>query len=340
MRAAVLRATGKPLNFETLPDPGIGPRDVLVRTAACGICGTDVHIQDGWGYTPSLPFVMGHETCGVVASIGANVERFAVGDRVVPNIFFTCGHCVYCRTNRETLCINLDGILGVLKHWGGYASYFGIPERQLFRLPNAISFTEGAIIADAVVTAVHAAETGRVSAGETVVILGVGGCGGAAVQVCAMRGARVIAVDRGAAKKDRALTLGAHDALDATSLDVVRSVRELTDGSGPSCVIDAVGTAATLQQGVEMLARGGRLVVLGYTQDRYQLDPRQIAVNELQILGTRSGGRQSTADAIHLVADKRWRSIVSDVLPVEHVNEALDLMRSGRALGRIVLTFD
>src|SRR5579863_3181634 len=130
MKAAVLRATGMPLTMEEVPDPQIGPDDVLVRTAACGICGTDIHIQDGWGYTPALPFVMGHEACGVVVEVGANVARFAAGDRVVPNIFFTCGYCLFCRTNRETLCANLGGILGVLEHWGGYGSYFRITARQ------------------------------------------------------------------------------------------------------------------------------------------------------------------------------------------------------------------
>jgi propanol-preferring alcohol dehydrogenase len=340
MIAAVLQRVRAPLVLEQVPDPQIGPDDVLVKTQACGICGTDVHIQDGWGYTPALPFVMGHEASGIVADVGSNVTRFHVGDRVVPNIFFTCGDCFYCRTNRETQCLNLDGILGVLKHWGGYGAFFRIPARQLFALPAAIAFTEGAIIADAVVTAVHAAQIGRVTAGETVVIIGIGGCGGAAIQVCKMLGAHVVAVDRLAAKMRHARLLGADDVLNAADLDVVASVRDMTSGLDAHCVIDAVGSAVTLQAGMDVLGRGGRLVILGYTQERCALDPRRIAVNELEILGTRSGGRQSTIDAIRLVSDRRWTSIVSDVLPIARVNEALDLVRSGGALGRIVLTFD
>jgi propanol-preferring alcohol dehydrogenase len=326
--------------LEEVPVPQIGPDDVLVKTKACGICGTDIHLQDGWGYTPELPFVMGHEASGIVAEVGANVTRFQVGDHVVPNIFFTCLECFYCRTNRETQCLSLDGILGVLKHWGGYGAYFRIPARQLFSLPASVAFTEGAIIADAVVTAVHAAQTGRVTAGETVVIIGIGGCGGAAVQVCKMLGARVIAVDRLAAKMDHARVLGADEVVNVSELDVVASVRDLTFGLGAHCVIDAVGSAVTLQTGLDVLGRGGRLVILGYTQERLALDPRQMAVNELEILGTRSGGRQCTIDAIRLVADSRWNSIVSDVLPIAHVNEAMDLVRTGSALGRVVLTFD
>ncbi len=338
MKAAVLHKLREPLRFEDVPDPRIGPDDVLVRTAACGICGTDIHIQDGWGYTPDLPFVMGHEACGVVAATGANVARFAPGDRVVPNIFFSCDACVYCRTNRETQCLNLGGILGVLAHWGGYGEYFCVPARQLFPLPDEIPFAEGAVIADAVVTAVHAVQRGRISGGETVLIIGVGGCGSAAIQVCTLYGARVIAVDRVPDKVRRALELGAGTALHAGD-DMPAAVRALTDGRGADCVIDAVGSAETIAQGIGALARGGRLVILGYTRERYALDPRIVAVNELEVVGTRSGGRQCTADAIRLVADPRWRSIVSDVFPITEVNEALELMRTGTAIGRIVLTF-
>ena len=339
MRAAVLRELRNPLLIEEVQIPDIGPDDVLVQTRACGICGTDLHIQDGWGYTPTLPFVMGHEASGIVAKIGRNVTRFAVGDRVVPNNFFTCGVCPYCRTNRETQCIDLSGILGVLTYWGGYGEYFRISARQLFHLPGSISFEDGSVIADAVVTAVHAVQIGRIRAGETVVVIGIGGCGAAALQACALYGVQVIAVDRSPTKLEWAMKLGAVGAILAPTEDVPRAVRALTDGFGAHCAIDAVGSSATMQQSVNALARGGRLVQLGYTQERYELDPRQVAVNELEILGTRSGGRQATADAIQLVSHPRWQSIVSDLFPITQVNDALALLRSGQALGRVVLTF-
>ncbi|HWE63847.1 MAG TPA: alcohol dehydrogenase catalytic domain-containing protein [Chloroflexota bacterium] len=340
MKAAVLRQIRAPLVLEEVADPVIGPDDLLVQTRACGICGTDVHIQDGWGYTPALPFVMGHEPSGVVMAAGTRVTGFSAGDRVVPNIFFSCGNCYYCRINRETQCLQLDGILGVLSHWGGYGAYFRVPARQVFQLPQSVPFVDGAVIADAVVTAVHAVQTGRVAPGEAVVIIGIGGCGGSAVQVCKAYGAQVIAVDRGARKQGHALALGADEALDAALTAIPAAVRALTGGVGAQCVIDAVGNAETLRMGVESLGRGGRLVVLGYTQERYALDPRQVAVNELAILGTRSGGRQCTVEAFRLVAGARWRSIVSDVLPVSRVNDALALVRSGAALGRVVLSFE
>jgi len=340
MKAAILHTLGRPLTYADVPTPPPGSREVLVQTKACGICGTDLHMLDGWGYTPALPFVMGHEPAGVVAKVGRGVTGFAPGDRVVPNIFYSCGDCAYCRTNRETQCLNLGGILGVLQHWGGYGEYFVVPARQLFHLPENIPFAEGAVIADAVVTAVHAVQRGRVTPGETVAIVGVGGCGSAALQVAAQYGATVIGLDVTDEKRQRALVLGAHAAANLSDAPLPDAVRGLTGGLGADVIIDTVGSAETIQQAASALARGGRLVVLGYTQERPALDPRQIAVNELEIIGTRSGGRQCTVDAIRAVAHPSWKPIVTDSFPIAQANEALAHLREGRALGRVVLTFD
>jgi D-arabinose 1-dehydrogenase-like Zn-dependent alcohol dehydrogenase len=340
MKAAVLKQINEPIILEDVPEPVIGPYDVLVNTKACGICGTDVHMWEGWGYTPALPFVMGHEPSGVVAEVGNKVARFRKGDRVVTNNFFSCGHCFFCRTNRETQCENLDGILGVLNHWGGYGEFFAIPERQLFHLPNKISFTEGSVIADAVVTAVHAVERGRVTPEDTVVVIGVGGCGSSVVQISKFHGAKVLGLDISDAKVAHIARVGKIEALNIRNSDPKPFVFDHTEGRGATCVIDTVGSEETLNMGMNLLRRGSRLVVLGYTQQRYPLDPRQIAVNEMEVIGTRSGGRQCTANAIKFASDDRWNPIVTDILPIDKVNEALHMMKYGEALGRIVLTFE
>lgn len=340
MKAAVLHKIGEALRMEDVPAPKAGPDEVLIRTKACGICGTDLHIRDGWGYTPELPFIMGHEPAGVVVEVGERVTRFKPGDRVVPNIFFTCGHCFYCRANRETQCLNLKGILGVLNYPGGYGEFFKVRERQLFHLPETISFSEGAVIADAVVTAVHAVRRGRVSPGETVMVISVGGCSAAAIQVCKAYGAKVISVVRSAEKQERALRLGADVALDSRRTSIYDAVGDLTAGLGVHCVIDGVGDGGTMKTGMESLCHGGRLVILGYTQERYALDPRKTAVQELEILGTRSGGRDDTAESIRLVESNTWVPVVTDSFAIEQVEEAHALMRQGKNLGRIVLTFE
>lgn len=340
MKAAVLNKIGYPLEIIDTPKPIIAPNEILVRTKACGICGTDIHIQEGWGYVPDLPFVMGHEPSGIVAEIGNNVTRFKVGDRVVTNHFYTCGHCFFCRTNRETLCENLDGILGVLNHWGGYGEYFSVPERQAFPLPETVQFHDGAAICDAVVTAYHATERGRITSGETVMIIGAGGCGLSAAQICKMKGAKVLCVDISEDKLLNSIEYGADATVNVALLDAITKIKEISQQNAIDCVIDTVGNNRSISQACDVVSRGGRVVILGYTQDKYPLDPRQMAVNELEIIGTRSGGRECTVQAINCVARKEWKSIVSDTFPIDDVNIALDKLRSGEAMGRIVLLFD
>ncbi len=148
------------------------------------------------------------------------------------------------------------------------------------------------------VTSVHGVKRGRVRQGETVLVISVGGCSAAAIQICKAYGARVICVVRSSDKQKRAIELGADEALNSRKIDVSTAVKDLTNGLGVECVIDGVGTEETLKEGVNSLCHGGRLVILGYTQERYPLDPRQVAVQELEVIGTRSGGRQDTVESI------------------------------------------
>jgi D-arabinose 1-dehydrogenase-like Zn-dependent alcohol dehydrogenase len=339
MKAAVLRKINAPLVFEDFPEPKVGRGEVLVQTKAVGICATDLHIVHGWGYEPELPHILGHEPAGIVAALGEDVEGFDIGDRVVPNIFYACGRCSYCRVSRETLCANLAGILGVLRYQGGYAEYFKVPARQLFLLPDCISFEEGGVIADAVVCAVHAVlDRAEVKVSELVLVLGVGGVGTSILQVAKACGARITAVDLHEQKLAWARELGAELTLLADDHSIRQQIAKLTDGLGADVVFDCVGTQQTLSVGISCLRRGGRLVTVGYTPDRYSLDPRQITVNELEIRGSRSGGCKNTLQAIELVASRQVIPVVGSIMPLCEANEALEKLRRAEVMGRIVLT--
>jgi propanol-preferring alcohol dehydrogenase len=341
LRAAILHQIGQPLAIGELPTPEPGPGEVLVKTKACGICATDLHILAGWGYQPQLPFVMGHEPAGIVQTIGAGVTGFAVGDRVVPNIFYACGNCRYCRTNRETLCTNIDGILGVLEQHGAYAEFFKAPARQLFHLPDHIPFADGAVIADAVVCAIHAIkQRARIHPGDWVLVIGVGGVGLSVLQAASAAGARLLVSDMDEAKLAQARRMGAVYGFLANRGDLVDQVKAATAGEGVDVVFDCHGSQQTLALGVNTLRKNGRLVIIGYTQESWPLAPQWMSRFELEIVGSRSGGRQDTVDAIELVASNRWQSIVSHLFPLEQINEALALLKSGKALGRIVITMD
>ena len=337
MKAAILKELGGPLQIEEVPDPAIEPDEVLVQVMACGTDGTDLKMVDGFGYTPELPFILGHEIAGVVAEVGSRVSTLQSGDRVIAYNFFTCGRCRFCLTHREQLCVDMAGVMGARNKYGGHAEYVGVPARQLVPLPDNVSWLDAAVIPDAVITALHAVDRARVQLGETVVIIGVGGVGSSAVQIAKLSGARVVAVDRTAEKVERASDMGADAVINNAETDVPKSVQDLTAGLGADCVIDCVGLEQSLAAGIDSLRPGGRLTVLGYTPELYGVNGKRLAQNELEIIGTRCGRLQDLINAVRLVADGKIKSIVTDIYPLEEINEAMGALRAGKVLGRAVL---
>jgi D-arabinose 1-dehydrogenase-like Zn-dependent alcohol dehydrogenase len=340
MKAAVMHEVNKPLEIEQVPEPKLEYAEVLVKTKSCGICGTDLHIMDGTGYKPNLPHIMGHEPSGVVARLGEGVTKFKVGDRVVPNIFFTCGECFFCRTNRETMCTNFKGALGVGIN-GGYAEYFKAPAKNLFLLPSNIGFEEGSVIADAVVTSVHAVRRrAQVKADDNVVVIGIGGVGQSVIQIAKHAGAKVIGIARRSQRVDVGQKFGADHIINSSKDNVGETVLKLTNGNGADIVIDNVGSKDTFVEALASVHRGGRIVLVGETEDMIPLSTFRLCVSELDVLGSRSGGRQDTIEAIELVEKGVVTPYVSDRFPLERINDAFEAIKKGNVLGRAVIKLD
>jgi D-arabinose 1-dehydrogenase-like Zn-dependent alcohol dehydrogenase len=231
-------------------------------------------------------------------------------------------------------------VMGVLKRHGGYSEYVNVPAQQLIRIPNNVAWEDAAVSCDAALTAVHALERSRLGLGETVVVIGIGGVGSVVVQLARLAGARVIAVDHDPQRAHWAEENGAHYFLNSSGeIDIPQGVRSLTDGLGASCVIDVVGKEATMNAGFNSLQRGGRMLVVGYTPEHYPVSGKQLAQNELEVIGTRAGRRQDLINALNLMATGQLRSIVRYRYTLEQVNEALGHLRSGSAPGRIVMTY-
>lgn len=337
MRAAILRTFKQPLEWQEITTPSPEPDEVLVQVMACGIDGTDLKLLDGFGYTPELPFIMGHEVAGVVKEAGYRVTGFEEGDRVIVYNFTTCGNCLPCRSFREQICVNMGGVLGAKDRHGGYAEFVAVPDRQLALMPDGVSWLDGAVCCDAGMTAYHAIDRARLRLGDSVLIIGVGGVGSIAVQLAKAAGAHVLAVEVSEAKREWARQLGADITLDPGDGELPAAVRNLTDGLGVDCVIDIVGQTETMAAGIESLRHGGRLVVVGYTPDLYPVEVKYLAQNELEIVGTRAGRKQDLIDVSQLMASGKISSIVTQTFPMENANEALAVLRSGDNLGRIVL---
>ena len=335
MKAAILKAFGSPLSIEEVPDPQAGPDEAVVEVRACGIDGTDLKLLDGFGYTPDLPFIMGHEIAGVVESVGKDVRTFAPGDRVVAYNFLIPPGSDWYESEREQLSPDLLGVIGVKNHHGGYAERVALPAHQLMSIPQDLAWHDAAVHCDAGLTAYHAVRRGRVEPGDTVLIIGVGGVGSFVVQFARLAGARAIAAERTPAKLGWAQMLGADEAIHFT--EAASMTRDLTDGRGVDCVIDIVGTGATMAAAIEAVAPGGRIVVVGYTPDSFNLAGKRLAQNELEVIGSRAGSRKDLAAALALSASGRVRSIVTDRAPLGEVNEALAKLARGDVLGRLAL---
>ena len=338
MKAAVLREIGKPLVVEEVPLPEIGSDEVLVKTHTCGICRTDLHIQDGLAYVPALPHIPGHEPAGVVERIGANVRDVTVGQRVVPHLFVTSGECRFTAAGLHAQASNLRGIIGVTLP-GGFAEYFKAPARNLLPLPDEVGFAAGGLTSCAVITAVHAYRKSGLQANDTAVVLGAGGIGLMLVQLLTSAGVRTVAVSRSPKSLELARQAGAVLALPIEGTDTARQIRALAgDGKdGADCVFEMVALAQTMKAAAEYAMRGGKIIVIGEEAEFPAIDTIHIAQRELQIVGSRNGGLQDARDAIDLMARGVIRPAIAATYPLAQINEALETVRAGRAHGRVII---
>jgi 2-desacetyl-2-hydroxyethyl bacteriochlorophyllide A dehydrogenase len=337
MKAAVLHALKQPLVIEDVPRPDVGPDDVLVETHACGICRTDLHLQDGLAYVPALPHIPGHEPAGVVAAVGSRVKNVQVGQRVVPHLFVTCGNCPNCKKGQEAQCTQLGGVLGVTMP-GAFAEYFVAPAENLLELPEGVSFDAGGLVSCAVITAVHAGHKARVAAGEVAVVLGAGGIGLLVVQLLKAAGARVAVISRSQQSLKLAGEYGAELLLPAGAGDIAGRLAAFSDGQGADCIFECVGTAATMRTAATLAKAGGRIVVIGEEPEYPPIDTIEIAQRELDIIGSRNGSRRDAAEALSLLASGVLQVPIALRVPLERINDALAMMRRGEVHGRVVVT--
>jgi propanol-preferring alcohol dehydrogenase len=341
VKAAVLKEIGKRLSVEEVADPVLAADEVLVETRTCGICRTDLHIQEGLAYVPALPHIPGHEPAGVVVSVGSEVEAPKVGQAVVPHLFVFDRDCPYTRSGQHAQATHLRGILGVSLP-GGFAEYFKAPARNLLPVPAGVPLDVAGLTSCAVITAVHAYRKSQLGPLDTAVVLGAGGIGLILVQLLHSAGIRTIAVDRSAASLDQARRAGAKLAVSFDDAQAVDQVRALAGAGkdGADCVFELVGRAATMKFASQVARRGGRIVVIGEEAEFPSIDTITLAQRELQIIGSRNGGLQDALDALDLLARGVLRPPIAAHFPLERINNAFDLVRSGQANGRVIVTLD
>jgi 2-desacetyl-2-hydroxyethyl bacteriochlorophyllide A dehydrogenase len=340
MKAIRLIEPGRPVEMQEVPTPGIGPRDVLVRVKAAGICHSDVHYRAGVSPVRPLPLTLGHEVAGVVERAGAEVVNVKVGDRVCVHYMVTCGDCAYCSLGSEQFCTS-GSMIGKYRD-GGYAEYIGVPARNAFRLPDEVSFEQGAIMMCSSATSFHALRKGRLRPGESVAVFGVGGLGMSAVQLARAAGALdVVAVDIDAGKLALAERWGALP-VDAAQTEPVAEIKRLTGGRGVDVALELIGLPLTMQQAFKSLAVFGRAVIVGLTDQTFEIAPYNDLLNkETEIIGA----SDHLASELPLLLDLARRGVldlsgvITGTLPLEAgaINAAMDRLEHFGGDGRVVI---
>lgn len=339
MKAAVFHGPNQPLKIEEVPTPVPGAGQLLIKTAACGVCHTDLHyIDHGVPTFKKPPLILGHEPSGTVAALGEGAKGFKEGDRVLLPAVVSCGSCTACRTGRENICDNM--IMFGNNVDGAYAEYLLAPAKDTFHLPDEIPLEEGSIIADAVSTPFHAVvNRANVKPGDSVVVLGCGGVGINLVQVASAVGGSVIAVDISAEKLGWAKKLGADVTINPSEDEKwTKTVRKMT-GGGADIAIEAIGNPTTIETAFNSLRTGGRLVVLGFTDKNISLNAGKIMYREMEIVGTLGCRVVDYPKLIELcrLGKIKIKELVTARFPLEKINDAFDVLRKGEGLRSIIV---
>jgi S-(hydroxymethyl)mycothiol dehydrogenase len=356
VQGVIARSKGAPVELVdiTIPDPG--PNDVVVRIQACGVCHTDLTYRDG-GINDEFPFLLGHEAAGIVESAGSAVTHVEVGDFVVLNWRAVCGNCRACRRGRPWYCFDtfnasqpmtltdgteLTPALGI----GAFAEKTLVHEGQCTKVdPNADPAVVGLLGCGVMAGLGAAVNTGNVSRGDSVAVIGCGGVGDAAIAGARLAGASpIIAIDRDPKKLQMATELGATHTIDASKVDAVEAVQELTGGSGADVVVDAVGRPETWKQAFYARDLAGTVVLVGV--------PTPDMMLEMPLIDffSRGGALKSSwyGDCLperdfpalvdlyqqgRLPLDK----FVSERIKLDQVEEAFDTMHRGEVLRSVVV---
>jgi D-arabinose 1-dehydrogenase-like Zn-dependent alcohol dehydrogenase len=339
MRAILIEEPDGPLVLRDIPVPRPGRGEVLLRVRGSAVDRFDLAIRAGVRERANtLPHILGHEIAGEVAELGEGIGRLAVGNRVASTLYLVCGQCRWCLRGRETICENFGGHVGV-NIPGGYAEYVVLPERNLVPIPDDLGFPEASILANAIGTPFHAlAVRMGIGPGDRLVVTGAGGGVGLhAIQIGAMLGAAVMAVDLGEAKAAKALALGAEIAVDPTTTDLGSVIRDWTGGAGADGVLELVGPA-TMPHTLGALAKGGKMVIVGsHTGKSWTVDPGDIYRNEWEIRGSRNVSADELRTVVDLVSRGKVVPIIDQTAPLEEAERLQDRVRRGEVIGRDVL---
>lgn len=358
MRVAVAYDAGQPLVVEDLAVPAIGPRDVLVRIAASGICHTDLNVINGSSALP-LPIVPGHEACGVVEEVGPEVRRVRVGDRVLASVSPACGSCWWCLNGMSNHCDlgpkvrqqprfrladgrQAPAVCGC----GSFAEAMVADEASVVAVETDLPDEELALIGCGVTTGLGAVfNSARVTPGASVAVIGCGGVGQSVIQGARIAGAAtIVAVDPAAERREASLRVGATHALDPAAADPVEHVRALTSGRGADYTFEVVGRPELMVQAYEMARMEGTVTLVGMPAvgETVTLPAVTAVFSGKRLVGSAVGGSQIQRDFpryIRLAEAGRLDlgSLVSGRIKLDEINDGIDALARAAGVRTVIV---
>lgn len=360
MKAAILRQPGTPLSIENVAVSKPGPREILIRTKACGVCHSDLHFIDG-AYPTPLPAIPGHEAAGVVEAVGDDVSSVKPGDHVVTCFSAFCGRCEFCATGRLALCtdastkrsrsdtprVSLDGVpVHQLLNVAGFAEQLLVHENGAVAIAPDMPLDRAALMGCAVVTGAGAVfNTAGVRPGEDVAVIGCGGIGLAAINAARIAGAaRIVAIDPVPAKRALAEKMGATHGFDSGEEGLRERIVELTKG-GVHHAIEAVGRIAAGELALSLLRRGGTATIVGMMPlgERLSMGALDLLA-ERRLQGCLMGSNRFPVDiprlaGFYLAGRLDLDSLLAERIALAEVNRAVETLRGGES-ARSVIIFD
>lgn len=369
MKGAVFWEANKPLTFEDFEMPRPKANEVLVKTKACGVCHSDLHVIKG-----ELPFatpcVLGHEITGEVVEHGPLtdskiIERFPVGSQVVGAFIMPCGSCLFCSKGQDDLCESFfaynrakgtlyDGETRLflrgsgkpvyMYSMGGLAEFCVVPAHGLTVLPKTLPYTESAVLGCAVFTAYGAmAHAAQVRPGDSVAVIGIGGVGSSCLQIAKAFGAsEIIAVDVQDEKLEKAKIFGATHAINARKEDAVTKIKEITGGRGVDIAVEALGRPQTFSQCVQSVQDGGKAVMIGLTLSgaKGEIDINHLVRRQIKVIGSYGGRARQDLPKLVKLAEKgtfNLQAAVSRKYKLEEAEQAYKHLDQGSIVGRGVV---
>jgi L-iditol 2-dehydrogenase len=319
MRALLLSQYNQ-LDVADLPAPAPGDQEILVRVAACGICGSDVHGYDGTSGRRIPPIIMGHEAAGVVESVGAGVRGFKAGDRITFDSTVYCGECEFCLLGDVNLCNNRQVVgvsCGDYRRAGAFAEYVVVPDKICYHLPDGLAFEEAAML-EAVAVALHAVRVSEMKGGEKALVIGAGMIGLLTLQAAkALGAAEVMIADIDATRLERARKLGATEALLLSGDALVKEVLGRTGGQGVDLVLEAVGREETIAASIASVRKGGTVTLIGNITPQVKIPLQAVVSRQIRLQGScASAGEYPQAMELMAAGKIKVKPLITAVAPL------------------------